>query len=186
MVIAALYVRADTVYRTFPRVSVWDARRDARRYTGPYPVICHPPCGRWGDRWRDAGATFPGEGAPEFAHALSMVRRYGGVIEHPARSQAWSAYGLLIPRRRYVATKADADLYAIRVWQWHYGHPAEKDTVFVASMPILTVPRAYDVPGQIRPVTGLSTAQREHTPQAMAEALIQLVRTGTMPIPRGA
>ena len=49
--IAALYVMADGVYSGRPDVDVWDEARDARKYSGPWPVVAHPPCERWGRYW---------------------------------------------------------------------------------------------------------------------------------------
>ena len=52
--IAALYVEKGGCYWDLPGVDAWDAARDARLYPGPYPVIAHPPCERWG-RFADGG-----------------------------------------------------------------------------------------------------------------------------------
>jgi hypothetical protein len=50
-VIAALYVEERGVYSGLEGVDVWGVSRDARRYAGPYPVVAHPPCERWGRYW---------------------------------------------------------------------------------------------------------------------------------------
>jgi hypothetical protein len=47
--IAALYVEPDGVYAGLPDVDAWDESRDARLYSGPWPVVAHPPCQRWGN-----------------------------------------------------------------------------------------------------------------------------------------
>ena len=49
--IAALYVDPKGVYAGLPDVEVWDEARDGRLYAGPWPVVAHPPCARWGRFW---------------------------------------------------------------------------------------------------------------------------------------
>jgi hypothetical protein len=46
--IAALYVETDGCYFGLPDVDPWDEQRDARLYGGPWPVVAHSPCERWG------------------------------------------------------------------------------------------------------------------------------------------
>ena len=49
--VSALYVQRGGVYWDVPGVDPWDEERDARLYTGPNPVVAHPPCQRWGRCW---------------------------------------------------------------------------------------------------------------------------------------
>jgi hypothetical protein len=49
--IAALFVERNGIYFGIPGVDPWDERRDARTYAGPWPVVAHPPCARWGRYW---------------------------------------------------------------------------------------------------------------------------------------
>lgn len=49
--IAALYVEPSGAYYGLPGVDPWDEARDARKYAGPWPVVAHPPCERWGRFW---------------------------------------------------------------------------------------------------------------------------------------
>jgi hypothetical protein len=46
--VAALYVLArSSYYAEIEGVDLWPMRRDARLYSGPWPVVAHPPCGHW-------------------------------------------------------------------------------------------------------------------------------------------
>ena len=99
--IAALYVQADGCYAGLPGVDLWPEERDARGYDGPWPVVAHPPCARWG-RFAEGGPSAPhkrklGDDDGCFAAALVAVRRWGGVLEHPAYSHAWDAHNLPWP-----------------------------------------------------------------------------------------
>jgi hypothetical protein len=131
--IAALYVHAGGVYFGLPGVDPWDEKRDARLYAGPYPVVAHPPCERWGRYWSGGPSAKVrrklGDDGGCFAAALKSVRRWGGVIEHPAASHAWAAFGLRRPLSAGGWTAAD--IYGGRschVEQGHYGHRARKAT----------------------------------------------------------
>lgn len=125
------------VYAGLPGVDPWDAVRDARLYDGPYPVVAHPPCQRWGRFWH--GSTRKPHqfelGADDgcFAAALASVRLYGGVIEHPADSQAWRAFRLNAPPRTGGWVSADWDGgWTCYVEQGFYGHFSRKPTWLLA------------------------------------------------------
>lgn len=132
---AALFVASDGAYFGVPGVDPWDAKRDARTYDGPYPVVAHPPCSRW---CRLAGLVEArwghkrGEDGGCFASALASVRRFGGVLEHPAFSLAWSVFDLpMPPRRGWIRGMCGG--WSCRVEQSRYGHVAKKSTWLYAA-----------------------------------------------------
>ena len=63
-----------------------------------------------------------------FKSALFDVRRWGGVLEHPAYSDAWKAFGLPRPPRQGGWLRGDCGGYTAHVEQGRYGHPAKKAT----------------------------------------------------------
>jgi hypothetical protein len=130
--VAALYVERGGVYWDLPDVDPWDEARDARLYAGPWPVVAHPPCQRWcrfakgiekvhGYKVGDDGGCFEA--------ALKAVRKYGGVLEHPAESLAWPYFELPEPRSTVGWTLSflggGASCY---VEQGRYDHPMRKAT----------------------------------------------------------
>lgn len=132
--VAALFVAKGGCYCGLPGVDPWDQARDARLYGGPYPVVTHPPCERWGRYWGGAPTTFPrlvkGDDNGCFASALASVRKWGGVLEHPADSAAWAHHRLASPPKGGGWVAADwldgHRGYTCHVEQGAYGHKARK------------------------------------------------------------
>jgi len=130
--IAALYVETGGCYFGLPDVEPWDESRDARTYYGPYPVVAHPPCQLWTRFAHVNFARWGGEhNRPKndggcFAAALASVRKWGGVLKHPAFSDAWKEFNLLRPESgKWIESAGD---WACEVWQSAYGHKARKRT----------------------------------------------------------
>lgn len=133
MRLAALFVQPSGCYADLPGIDAWPEQRDARRYTGPLPVVAHPPCQLWGamaavnySRW-GGEHNKPGNDGGCFAAALDSVRRFGGVLEHPAKTKAWKAHGLAEPAAIGWQMTIDGG-WVCEVWQSAYGHRANKAT----------------------------------------------------------
>jgi hypothetical protein len=135
--VAALFVETDGCYYGVAGVDPWDKARDARLYSGPYPVVAHPECQRWGRYWHGA-PNKPhqytlGDDGGCFVSALESVRTYGGVLEHPAHSKAWEAFDLNKPPKSGGWVHADfLGGWTCHVEQGHYGHFANKATWLLA------------------------------------------------------
>jgi hypothetical protein len=145
--VAALYVETNGAYFGLPGVDPWDERRDARRYTGPHPIVAHPPCQRWGRFWhgspRKPHQFKLGDDGGCFAAALAAADRFGGVIEHCCDSHAWEAFGINRPPRSggWVAARMDGRSWTCCVYQARYGHAAGKPTwLYVAGLDLAQLP----------------------------------------------
>lgn len=143
--VAALFVQDGGAYFDIPGVDPWPESRDARTYDGPWPVVAHPPCQRWGKLWfgaplvvkqtgnRKAKGADGGCFAAALAAALAAARKWGGVIEHPWGSHAWKHFGLNTPPRWGGWVMADWEGgWTCCVEQGRYGHYARKPTLLYA------------------------------------------------------
>ena len=164
----------------------WDENRDARKYNGSNAVVAHPPCNLWVNfaalnfkRW-GGEHNRPGNDAGTFAAALCSIRRCGGVLEHPAFTNAWAAYGIPEPIGGGWMRTLDGEWVA-EVWQSAYGHKARKRTwlLYVGSNP--PIEALWDrKPGthqcgqfdRIKPT--LAGYEASRTPVAFAEYLVSL------------
>jgi hypothetical protein len=189
--VAALYIDPRGPYPKMAGVDCWDQDRDAKLYDGPHPVVAHPPCGPWG-RLRHLYRGVEHDCAPIAVH---QVRRWGGVLEHPAGSKLWGA--LLLPWPGFEAD--DHGGYTIEVNQCDWGHPARKRTwLYLVGIPreALSSPpfpgrepthwisggrgrvgkkaNTTPVPPGIKVC---SAQQRRRTPLAFAEWLVSLARS---------
>ena len=144
--IAALFVANPGCYIGLPDVDPWDKERDARKYAGPWPVVAHPPCERWGRYW-GGGPMLHGTSRQKvlgddggcFASALASVRMWGGVLEHPEASHAFAAHGLTAPAwRKGWIPAGDLLGWVCCVAQGNYGHRARKLTWLYACEPAAT------------------------------------------------
>jgi hypothetical protein len=119
--VAALFVTRDSHYKKMPGVDCYDIDRDALTWPGGCPCVCHPPCRSWGalkafakprDRERD-----------DARWAVAMVRKYGGVLEHPKGSSLWADQGL--PASGKFDEFGGMTITINQVW---FGHQARKST----------------------------------------------------------
>lgn len=204
MTVAALYVETNGAYFGLPDVDPWDEQRDARNYKGSLPVVAHPPCSRW---CRLAGLVEArwghkrGEDGGCFAHALWAVRTFGGVLEHPAYSDAWKAFDLPTPVTGSGWQRGICGGWSCYVEQGRYGHVAKKATwlyAFGADLPSLKFGHDPDqrskalvswcgnhvANGESRPRVGKAAAAR--TPPEFKEILLSIARSAGSQLQRGA
>jgi hypothetical protein len=153
----------------------WDESRDATRYTGSNPIVAHPPCARWSKLASVHGKI--GQDGGLFENALNNLIRVGGVLEHPASSKAFSAFGIPEPQGRFWL-RCYSRMWVCQVHQSAYGHLADKATwlVYVGdrepfeldwSMPFVlfsiggggTSNRKQDMPKRLRHLTPIKFAQ---------------------------
>lgn len=203
--VAALYVDPRGCYANLPGVEAWGEDRDARTYGGPWPVVAHPPCQRWG-KFATGAPNKPrqyqvGDDAGCFAAALKVLYRFGGVIEHPAHSKAWVAFHLNRPPADggwVVADEGCGALWTCQVDQGHYGHFSRKPTWLLAHdscrlpqliwgpSPQRVHPRALELHGykkarrigMVAMVGGKDkTRIREATPPAFRDVLLGMARS---------
>jgi hypothetical protein len=197
--ISVLFARRDSVYKTIPNCDVWDEERDARKWVGPGVIVAHPPCRAWG------GMRHLATNVPEYERGLAIwsieqIRKHGGVLEHPRRSELWPHLNLPVPGKG----KDEYGGWTLGVHQLWWGHRAEKATLLyiVGCEPgdIPTIPGfigeaqfcvgtkmhrrdyAQNHKATGRPIKPEITKQeREHTPREFAEWLIELASRCSKP-----
>ena len=206
MTVAALFVQDGGTYYGLPGVDPWPEARDARLYDGPWPVVAHPPCERWGRYWSGGPSAKVrrklGDDDGCFASALASVRRWGGVLEHPEASHAWAHHGLLKPPRGGGWVSAGIfGGWTCCVEQGAYGHRARKATWLYAcqvDLPELDWGRA---PGEFMrlepgnrstaegrrkraqgaaPIARVTTRERAATPIPFRDLLLGMARTASV------
>lgn len=170
--VAALFVDAAGAYSGLEGVELWDQERDARLYSGPWPVVAHPPCNRWAKLGR---RELRGLDEGCFESALRAVRQFGGILEHPAESYAWSHFQLPRPRGHWWTTTMLDDGWVAAVDQWHYGFPTRKPTwlYYVGPTPPPTL--RFGPVTATRGCDALWSTERAHTPPAFRDLLVAAV-----------
>ena len=180
--IAVLFARSDSIYKTFPDCDVYDMERDARKWPGGTSLVAHPPCRAWGGLRHMATRVRPDE--KELAiYSINQIRKYGGVLEHPRRSSLWPHMGLPKPGAGFDSFGG----FSIGVYQQWWGHKAEKATLLYICgckptdlPPIpLTLDYAQYVIGtskKRRHIPETKKWEREATPIAFAEWLCEVAR----------
>lgn len=184
--VAVLFARRDSVYKTLFGCDVYDIDRDARNFAGWVPVVAHPPCRGWGRMRQFSHATLEEKRLGPWA--VDQIRLWGGVLEHPAESTLFTHCRM--PKPGEFADRFGG--YTVAIEQFHWGHRAEKATwLYIVGCHPSLIPVMPRRPGRpthcIRPtknyprLPSVTKPEREHTPPALAEWLIELARRCKMP-----
>jgi hypothetical protein len=167
-----LFTRENSIYEELG-CECYDKKRNA--YTAPrgVPVIAHPPCRAWGTM---AHWAKPEPGEKDYATwSLSMVNKYGGIVEHPQKSKLWQEKELL----------NNGFLFGIK--QRDFGHVCEKPTylyivgISKSELPPVPISLSYPThkiqsdkrPGA--PKHWANKIQREGTPPLLAKWLLEIM-----------
>jgi len=119
--VTVLFVRKNSIYHKLD-CDPWDQARNALNWPGGNPIVAHPPCGQW-SRLRQFAKKNPAE--KELAPwAITQVRRWGGVLEHPSGSDLWRHMGMA-----KTTTPDQYGGYTLHVDQFWWGHKARKKTL---------------------------------------------------------
>lgn len=209
--IAVLFAAEKGPYTDDPRFDAWTKARDARKYVGPYPVIAHSPCERFGRYWGGGPSAKVkrklGDDEACFISALRSVQLYRGVLEHPAHSYAWDIHRIPHPSPGHgwecVGELATGYEWVCHVEQGHYGHPARKATWLYAvgwtkppeliwgpSKGIRLDEGFHSQRERVtarlagkKPVKRLSKAECEHTPKPFIEVLYAIAQAQQVVVP---
>lgn len=184
--IAALFVATNGVYFNLPDIIPYDINRDARLYDGPYPVIAHPPCARWGRYWSGGPSLANttkrkkmGDDGGCFTSALVSVRKYGGVLEHPEASHAYLWHELKKPPKKGGWIPADNfGGWTCCVGQGHYGHLARKAIwLYVNGVTLQELIWGPRTEKKIRLESGFILTRREKEP---GQKVLTTLKTGSI------
>ena len=182
--VAVLFAMKDSIYNQYAECDVYDKERNALSFCGDLPVIAHPPCRAWG-RLRSFAKPEPGEKELAF-FALEMVRKNGGVLEHPESSKLWEEANL-----PFGLNTDDFGGWTLKVDQFWWGHKARKRTwLYICgierryvSYPIRFDAIQYTVSTTMnrgrkhfKPKPTISKRDRSATPKLFAEWLIDLAK----------
>ncbi len=181
--VAVLFAREDSIYKSMPGLDVYDIKRDARTYDGSEAVIAHPPCRAWG---KLRSFAKPREGEKELAlFAVDVIRKNGGVLEHPESSSLWGVAGLPKP----CADRIEIDQFGgwtFPISQNWFGHKARKNTwLYIVGVLPMSIPDFPLFLGEAEYLVtygprckpwkkAISLADREHTPPEFAKWLVEL------------
>ena len=176
---AVLCAMRDSLYKAMPGCDVYDAARDARTFAGGVPVVAHPPCAQWGG----LRAFAKGDEAERQLGpwCVGQVRRWGGVLEHPAYSTLWRHEAMPLP-----GAGADAwGGWTMPIEQRAFGHPAQKKTwLYIVGMrpaALPDFPLSFELPaGTIatsrgrRLIPEVPKSWRHRTPEPLARWLVSI------------
>lgn len=177
--IAALFARTDSRYKDFPdKYDVYDINRDARNFTGNYPVIAHPPCRAWG---RLSHMANPRPDEKDLAwFALEKVRTNGGGLEHPQGSRLWKEANLPDMGQGYDSYGG----FTLLIDQFDFGHVAHKMTkLYICGISIEDLPPLppknlnttdRSICGNVKGTKRCTQYQREYTPDALIVFLTEI------------
>ena len=161
--VSVLFTKRNSNYEKLG-LDCWSKERDATRFDQDNPVIAHPPCAQWGRMWYLANRDLRQKALAPWS--VAIVRKNGGVLEHPYGSRLWKFMNL--------PDLGCSDKYGFTtvVDQVMFGHRARKRTLlYICGVDIdqVQIPLSFAKPTM--PCDYMGTAERESTPLQFAQWL---------------
>ena len=178
MKIPVLFTQFNSNYNDNQIFDTYDLHRDAFTYYDRIPLIAHPPC-RLFSRLRKFSSAPVSEKKCAF-FALSKVRQFGGILEHPRSSTLWKTGNFDITGN---VDNYGGFLRSVNL-SW-FGYPCEKKTMlyFVGISPaqLPAFPLSFDCithtigSTSLQSLPEISKTSRSTTPVEMINYFIQVI-----------
>lgn len=181
--IAVLFARSDSIYKTRFDLDVYDELRDARTFDRDVPIIAHPPCRAWA---RLRALAKPKEHEKQLAiMSVEIIRKNGGVLEHPESSKLFELMALPNPLSD-PGSKDQFGGFTFPIQQKTFGHKARKNTwLYICGIEPAQLPHYPFLMGEADYVVThgkrtlkwkkeLTKAEREETPYELALWLVEI------------
>ena len=168
--IPVLYVHSKSNYKKFPFFDCYDEKRDALTWIDYKPAIYHPPC-RTFSRLRGLSCA-PTEEKKLAYLSIDLVRKYGGIVEHPHDSQLWKEKQVVKP-----GTLDEFGGFTICIDQSWFGYYTPKKTIlYIVGIKPKELPD-YDFNRDInfRKFQNLTKKQRSETTEKLCLYLKQII-----------
>lgn len=183
--IPVLFVREKSIYKKIG-LDCYDIKRNALNYDKALPVIAHPPCRGWGKLSHMSKADEQEKNLARWA--ISLIRKNGGVLEHPESSKLWHDQAL--PFGLNYDSYGGFTLCVNQSW---FGHVAPKKTwLYIVGITMSQVPDyspnfqycthrvTTDKKMRIKkkkgfPIKECSRKLSEYTPEPFARFLMEII-----------
>lgn len=176
--VTVLFCQKDSIYKKMG-CNCYDQERDALTWMGSEPAIYHPPCRLW-SRMRHFSTADDSERYLAL-WAVNNVRRYGGILEHPASSSLFPFMNLPVPG------SSDEFGFTIEIDQFNFGHLARKRTwLYICGItPAEVIPFlrkkisakcSYVVSSSKSGKVELTAKMRSETPRMMARQFVKIIQ----------
>ena len=159
--VPVLCVMEGSNYNYVAGVDLYDKERDCRSWSGGSKLIAHPPCQQWS---RMKGLAKESKAEKELGpYCVELVRKYGGVLEHPKGSSLFKYCGVDMKK-------------VFEVKQFWWGFPAQKATLLYCEDVELLQIRIKGVRSVVMGVCDMGRGKRSLMPVDMCEYLVDCVR----------
>lgn len=172
--ISVLFCSGRSIYAHLPGCDVWTRTRNAAKFDGATPVICHPPCRTWSKFLSHQAKPLDMTAEQNLARlAVSITQQNGGVLEQPAGSKLWEDANL-----PGVGDFTDPFCYTIQIEQSWFGMATRKKTwLLICGVPHASLPALpFQFDPQPNSQVWSNAHQRSRTPTLLAEWLCQVAR----------
>lgn len=170
--VAILCAARKSVYKYFAGVEIYDIDRDTWSFPGGMPIVAHPPCRAWSAHCAHQSRA-PQEEKDLAPHCVDLIRRHGGILEHPAHSRLWQACNLPGPK-----DGVRDGLWTVQVQQsWWGGVTGKRTWLLVSGLDRLSVPMMpHEVLGDRKRWNKLSKNRRAETTVEFGRWLVECAR----------
>jgi hypothetical protein len=169
--IPVLFVHSKSNYKKDIDFDCYDEKRNALNFNSNQAVITHPPCRLFS---RLKGLTQAPETEKQFASfSLDLVRKNGGILEHPFDSSFWKLNNIVKPG--YIDEFGGFTLLINQSWFGYYTH--KKTLLYIVGIKPKDIPdySFYFDPYKIRKFQNLTQKQRSETTVQLVNFLKQII-----------